>query len=73
PQENKFQNLKDFEGLRIATSYPQLLKRFMKENGINYKNCTLTGSVEVAPRANLADAICDLVSSGATLQANNLK
>ncbi|EAI9665104.1 ATP phosphoribosyltransferase, partial [Campylobacter coli] len=73
PQEKKFDNLKDFENLRIATSYPQLLKRFMKENNIHYKNCMLTGSVEVAPRANLADAICDLVSSGATLQANNLK
>lgn len=73
PQDRKFKDLKDFEGLRIATSYPQLLKRFMKEKGINYKNCMLTGSVEVAPRANLADAICDLVSSGATLQANALK
>ncbi|MFQ6342190.1 ATP phosphoribosyltransferase [Campylobacter sp. VTCC 70190] len=73
PQDREFKDLKDFEGLRIATSYPQLLKRFMKEKGINYKNCMLTGSVEVAPRANLADAICDLVSSGATLQANALK
>lgn len=73
PQNKKFQNLKDFKGLRIATSYPHLLKKFMKEQGIAYKNCMLTGSVEVAPRANLADAICDLVSSGATLQANGLK
>ncbi|MCH5336230.1 MAG: ATP phosphoribosyltransferase [Campylobacter sp.] len=73
PQDVKFKNLKDFEGLRIATSYPHLLKNFMKENGINYQNCTLTGSVEIAPKANLADAICDLVSSGATLQANGLK
>lgn len=72
-QEKEFRHLKDLEGLRIATSYPQLLKQFMKENSISYKNCMLTGSVEVAPRANLADAICDLVSSGATLEANNLK
>ncbi|MCR2062631.1 ATP phosphoribosyltransferase [Campylobacter helveticus] len=73
PQDKDYKDIKDFEGLRIATSYPQLLKRFMKEQGVNYKNCMLTGSVEVAPRANLADAICDLVSSGATLQANGLK
>lgn len=73
PQDVKFRDLKDFEGLRIATSYPHLLKNFMKKNGIDYQNCTLTGSVEIAPKANLADAICDLVSSGATLQANGLK
>ena len=45
----------------------------MSQQGIEYKHCTLTGSVEVAVRAGLADAICDLVSSGATLQANGLK
>ncbi|MCX2683526.1 ATP phosphoribosyltransferase [Campylobacter sp. MIT 21-1685] len=73
PQDKKFENLEDFQGLRIATSYPQLLKQFMQKQKISYKNCTLTGSVEIAPRANLADAICDLVSSGATLQANGLK
>lgn len=69
----EYKGLEDFKNLRIATSYPQLLKRFMNEKGIEYKHCTLTGSVEVAVRANLADAICDLVSSGATLQANGLK
>ena len=68
-----YKNLSDFKGLRIATSYPQLLKRFMAAQNIDYKHCTLTGSVEVAVRAGLADAICDLVSSGATLQANGLK
>ncbi|KGI55405.1 ATP phosphoribosyltransferase [Campylobacter sp. MIT 97-5078] len=73
PQDTEYKGLKSFNGLRIASSYPQLLKRFMREKGITYKHCTLTGSVEVAPRANLADAICDLVSSGATLQANGLK
>lgn len=68
-----YKNLRDFKGLRIATSYPQLLKRFMASQSIDYRHCTLTGSVEVAVRAGLADAICDLVSSGATLQANGLK
>lgn len=60
-------------GMRIATSYPELLRRFMNEKGINFQSCMLNGSVEVAPRAGLADAICDLVSTGATLEANGLK
>ncbi|MGG5826352.1 ATP phosphoribosyltransferase [Aeromonas salmonicida] len=60
-------------GKRIATSYPGLLKRFFDEKGLNFKSVMLGGSVEVAPRAGLADAICDLVSTGATLEANGLK
>ncbi|MCK5817814.1 MAG: ATP phosphoribosyltransferase [Psychromonas sp.] len=60
-------------GLRIATSYLHILKRFMAEKNIPYSACMLAGSVEVAPRAGLADAICDLVSTGATLEANGLK
>ena len=63
----------DLEGKRIATSYPGLLKRFFDEKGLNFKSVMLGGSVEVAPRAGLADAICDLVSTGATLEANGLK
>ncbi len=55
------------------TTYPQLLTRFAKENGINVEFCLLKGSVEVAPRVGLADGICDLVSTGATLEANGLK
>lgn len=61
------------QGKRIATTYPQLLKTFMDDAGIDYTLCKLTGSVEVAPRAGLADAIADLVSTGATLEANGLK
>ncbi len=68
-----YQGIGDLEGARIATSYPNLLRRYMKQQGISYKNCLLTGSVEVAPSAGLATAICDLVSSGATLEANGLK
>ncbi len=60
-------------GLRIATTYTHILKRFMSEKNIPYSTCVLAGSVEVAPRAGLADAICDLVSTGATLEANGLK
>ncbi|KMJ46762.1 ATP phosphoribosyltransferase [Xenorhabdus khoisanae] len=58
---------------RIATSYPHLLKRYLDQKGIRFKSCLLNGSVEVAPRAGLADAICDLVSTGATLEANGLR
>ena len=62
-----------FEGKKIATTYPNLLKEFFKKQGINFTPVLLKGSVEVAPRAGLADAICDIVSSGATLEANGLK
>ncbi|MFA0414552.1 ATP phosphoribosyltransferase [Vibrio renipiscarius] len=63
----------DLAGKRIATTYPHLLKAYMDEQGIPFSTCMLTGSVEVAPRAGLADAIADLVSTGATLEANGLK
>ena len=63
----------DLSGLRIATSFPNLLRRWMREKGVDFKPCLLTGSVEIAPRAVLADAICDQISTGATLEANGLK
>ncbi|SJL83300.1 ATP phosphoribosyltransferase [Vibrio palustris] len=63
----------DLQGQRIATTYPQLLKAYMDREGLDFSTCMLTGSVEVAPRAGLADAIADLVSTGATLEANGLK
>ena len=53
----------DLAGKRIATTYPQLLKAYMDEQGVEFSTCMLTGSVEVAPRAGLADAIADLVSA----------
>lgn len=60
-------------GTRIATSYPALLRGWLDEGGIDATVVTLSGSVEIAPRLGQADAICDLVSSGATLAANQLK
>ncbi|MBO2616442.1 ATP phosphoribosyltransferase [Shewanella algae] len=72
PSEFPYQDAASLEGLRIATSYPNLLRRFMQDKGISYRDCMLKGSVEVAPRAGLADGICDLVSTGATLEANGL-
>ncbi|HHA0036240.1 TPA: ATP phosphoribosyltransferase [Yersinia enterocolitica] len=58
---------------RIATSYPHILKQYLDKQGVTFKSCLLNGSVEVAPRAGLADIICDLVSTGATLEANGLR
>lgn len=72
-RDRKYNNVRDFAGRRIATSYPNLLKRYMKAQNVSFKSTLLNGSVEVAPSAGLADAICDLVSSGATLEANGLK
>ena len=72
PSEFDYQGVKSLNQLRIATSYPNLLRQFMNSKGFDFQDCKLKGSVEVAPRAGLADAICDLVSTGATLEANGL-
>jgi ATP phosphoribosyltransferase len=61
------------EGKRIATTYPVLVSRFLKENGVNAEIHEISGSVEIAPGIGLAEAICDLVSSGSTLFMNGLK
>ena len=73
PKELKFRGLKDLEGKRIATSYPNTVKIFLNENNINADLHIINGSVEIAPNIGLADAICDIVSSGSTLFKNNLK
>lgn len=73
PSDQAWDGLESLNGRRIATSYPHLLKRCFDKRGLSFRPCHLTGSVEVAPRAGLADAICDLVSTGATLEANGLK
>ncbi|OOF50954.1 ATP phosphoribosyltransferase [Rodentibacter genomosp. 1] len=72
-RDRDYQDVKDLANTRIATSYPNLLKRYMTEQNVPFKSCLLNGSVEVAPSAGIANAICDLVSSGATLEANGLK
>ena len=73
PLDFNYTGAECLNGSRVATSYPHLLKRYFDQKGIQFKSCLLNGSVEVAPRAGLADAICDLVSTGATLEANGLK
>lgn len=72
PNEFDYQGVQSLTGKKVATSYPFLLERFFKENSVMAQAVMLTGSVEVAPRAGVADAICDLVSTGATLEANGL-
>ncbi|MBO4786421.1 MAG: ATP phosphoribosyltransferase, partial [Prevotella sp.] len=62
-----------FNGKKIATSYPVILRRFLEKNGINAEIHVITGSVEISPGIGLADAIFDIVSSGSTLVSNNLK
>ncbi|QMV14807.1 ATP phosphoribosyltransferase [Vibrio spartinae] len=72
-KDKSYNGPQDLNGMRIATTYPHLLKAYMDRQDIPFTTCMLTGSVEVAPRAGLADAIADLVSTGATLEANGLK
>ncbi len=72
PNEMSYTGVQSLEGKKVATTYPYLLERFFETQGVNAKAVMLTGSVEVAPRAGVADAICDLVSTGATLEANGL-
>ena len=62
----------DLAGTRIATTYPGVLGRFLKEQGIDAKSVEMKGAVELAPSIGIAESICDLVSSGATLEANGL-
>lgn len=73
PDAWSWQGPAQLAGKRIATSYPQLLSNWLAEQGIEAQVVLLSGSVEIAPRLGQADAICDLVSSGATLSANQLK
>lgn len=61
------------QGKKLATSYPVLTQKFLNENGINAEIHEISGSVELAPSIGLADAICDLVSSGSTLFMNGLQ
>lgn len=73
PENFKYRSIKDLEGKKIATSYPVLLKKFLKENNVKADIHTISGSVEIAPGIGLAHAICDLVSTGSTLLSNGLK
>tara|TARA_R110002050_G_scaffold95561_1_gene198986 strand:+ start:10929 stop:11771 length:843 start_codon:yes stop_codon:yes gene_type:complete len=73
PKSFKYKTVKDFEGKRIATSYPNTVINYLKDKGVTADLHIISGSVEIAPNIGLADAICDIVSSGSTLFKNNLK
>ncbi|MGB2367128.1 MAG: ATP phosphoribosyltransferase [Gammaproteobacteria bacterium] len=63
----------DLNNKKVATSYPNIVDNYFKENSINASVVDIHGSVELTPHIGISDCICDLVSSGATLEANNLK
>ena len=73
PKNQKYKGLSDLEDKRIASSYSKVLSKYLKKNKITAEIHEISGSVEIAPGIGLADAICDLVSSGSTLFTNGLK
>ncbi len=73
PKAVEYPGIEWFNGKKIATSYPGILKAFLRAKGINAETHVITGSVEIAPGIGLADAIFDIVSSGSTLVSNNLR
>ncbi|MFC5045719.1 ATP phosphoribosyltransferase [Aquimarina hainanensis] len=73
PKEVDYTDINDLTGKKIATSYPNTVNSYLADKGINAELHQISGSVEIAPNIGLADAICDIVSSGSTLFKNNLK
>ena len=73
PKNNKYERISDLAGMRVATAYPIILKKFLKKKKVNTEIHEISGSVEIAPGIGLADAVCDLVSSGSTLFMNGLR
>ena len=73
PKSSEILSVKDFEGKKIATSYPVTLQKYLDESNVKAEIHTISGSVEIAPNIGLADGICDIVSSGNTLFMNGLK
>jgi ATP phosphoribosyltransferase len=73
PKGDNYTDISDLEGKNIATSYPNLLQAYLNERGVKANIHTISGSVEIAPSIGLAEAICDIVSSGSTLISNGLK
>jgi ATP phosphoribosyltransferase len=73
PEALPYDGVQSLAGVRIATSYPKLLGRFLEERGISAEVVKMNGAVELAPRLEIATYVCDLVSTGATLEANGLR
>lgn len=72
-KSENYTGIQFLEGKKVATSYPVILSKFLKNNGVSAEVHEISGSVEIAPSIGLADAICDLVSSGSTLFSNGLQ
>jgi ATP phosphoribosyltransferase len=73
PRAENYSGIKSLHGKNIATSYPNIVRKFLERNNIEAGIHEISGSVEIAPGIGLADAICDIVSSGSTLLSNGLK
>lgn len=73
PKDQKYNNIQDLEGKKIATSYPKILKSELTKRNIKAEIHVISGSVEIAPSIDLADAVFDIVSTGSTLRGNGLK
>ncbi len=73
PKNAEYSGPEFFQGKKIATSYPNTLKKFLEKNNVQAEIHEISGSVEIAPKIGLADGICDIVSSGSTLFKNGLK
>lgn len=73
PKSFEYRSIQDLNGKKIATSYPNTLNKYLVKKNIQAELHQISGSVEIAPSIGLADAICDIVSSGSTLFKNNLK
>jgi len=73
PQRSAIRTMSDLQGLRIGTTYPTILKAFLRDNKVKAEIIELSGSVELAPSLNVADVICDIVSTGTTAKMNGLR
>ena len=73
PKDIEYQGVEWFNGKKIATSYPNILRKYLDKHGIEAEIHVITGSVEISPGIGLADGIFDIVSSGSTLVSNNLR
>lgn len=73
PTDGTFHSAEDLNGKRIATSYPVLTRKYFEQRGMKVRPIKISGAVEITPRLDVADAICDLVSTGSTLKTNGLR
>ena len=73
PNGFEYEGLTSLEGKKIATSYPNILMKILKEKGVNATPLVVSGSVEITPQVGIADCICDIVSTGTTLKMNGLR